>query len=146
MGTYNDAFQGILNQYEAALQELDSRSRPGEGLFGFGRKKADDPCHDAMDQSVETLVSRLAADPDAVSEVPGFLRLLLEAESARPWPDHARWMLVAAQRHGMPLVPLLSPSDASDLASWYAARYSRFDRFPAQQTLLKALKARAALR
>ena len=146
MSSYADKFREIMDQYEASLQALDSRSRPGDGIFGFGRKKADDPCHDAMDQAVEALLARLAADPEAAPEAPGLLRLLLEAESARPWPDHARWMLMASQRHGMLLVPLLSPRDAAEIAARYAALYSRFDRFPAQQALLKALNASARLR
>ena len=144
MTDYGSAFQEILASYASALQALETRSHPGDGLFGLGRKKGDDPCHEAMDQAVSSLLTSLAGDPEAVSQVPAVLRLLLEAESVSPWPEHARWMLIAIQRHGQLLVPLLSPADASALAVWYAGRYSRSQRFPVQRDLLRALQRRGA--
>ena len=144
MSRYADEFSGILEKYRQDLQKLESESRPGDGLFGFGRKKEDHPCHTAMDQAAEALCTRLAGDPEADSqEASGLLRLLLEAASACPWPDHARWMLIAAQRHGMLLVPRLSPEDAEDIAGRFAAAVNRRDRVPVQETLMKALRRRA---
>ena len=144
MTDYDASLQTILENYASALQTLDTRYRLGDGLFGFGRKKGDDPCHDVMDKAVEALISRLSEDPEAASQAPDVLRMLLEAESSRSWPDHARWMLVAVQRHAQLLVPLLSHTEAASLADWYSAQYSRAKRFPVQQALLKSLLTRAA--
>ena len=144
MTDYAAAFQEILSRYASALQALDARSHPADGLFGLGRRKGDDPCHDALDREVAALLTGLAADPDAVSQASGLLRLLLEAESSRSWPEHARWMLIAVQRHGQLLVPLLSPTDAASLAAWYADRYPRSSRFPVQRDLLRALRHRGS--
>lgn len=146
MTDYAAAFQEILARYASALEALDARSRPGDGLFGLGRRKGDDPCHDALDREVAALLTGLAGDPDAVSQASGLLRLLLEAESSRSWPDHARWMLIAVQRHGQALVPLLSPTDAASLAAWYADRYPRGTRFPVQKDLLRSLRRRGGER
>ena len=142
MKDYASDFYQILSRYDADLHAMNTHARPADGLFGLGRRRGDDPCHDVMDQAVQDLLTRLCADPDAVDQAPGILRLLLEAESARSWPDHARWMLIAAQRHGLLLVPLLSAADAAALASWYEGLYRRADRFPVQRDLLRALRRR----
>ena len=60
MTDYAAAFQEILARYASALEALDARSHPGAGLFGLGRRKGDDPCHDALDREVAALLTGLA--------------------------------------------------------------------------------------
>ena len=76
------------------------------------------------------------ASPADAAEAVG---LLLRAEDDRPWPMDARWMLVAAQRHALPLIPLLPAAERQGLLLEYRKRYPRFHRLPVQNEILQAL-------
>ena len=38
----------LYSEYIAQVQELESKKKIGDGLFGMGKKISDDPCHDAF--------------------------------------------------------------------------------------------------
>lgn len=113
-----------------------------DGLFGLGYRIQDDPCHDRLDQQVKQAVDAICAAGPAPADAERAVRLLLR-DDAQTWPEAARLMLRAIQRHSLPLIPLLPPAAAAALLREYAARYKRWDRLPVQQQVYLALKARA---
>lgn len=136
---YMDRLQALLADYRADIDRLERSRKPTDGLLGFGKKPGDDACHDKMDERVRALAGEMTADPDADGIAPA-LRLLLNAGTDETWPDHARWMLLAQQRHFLPLIPRLSAGERAELAALYDSLYPRRLRLPVQKQLAKALK------
>ena len=128
--------------YRRELEECRKASRPTDGLLGFGRSEKDDPCHDRfyarVGKATEALVA-LRPSPEAARRA---AELLLARDDLASWPRSARYMLQAAERHFLPLIPFLAPEDAAAIREKYTARYKRWERLPVQEQLLKALKAR----
>ena len=136
------ALEQAVSDYRQAIEECERKRRPMDGLFGLGYRIQDDPCHDRLDQQVKQAVDAICAAGPAPADAERAVRLLLR-DDAQTWPEAARLMLRAIQRHSLPLIPLLPPAAAAALLREYAARYKRWDRLPVQQQVYLALKARA---
>ena len=135
------ALEQAFRDYREALAEYERKRKPTDGLFGFGRSAQDEPCHAIFDSTVERIVREMADMPaDAETAAQAAERLLLTDE--KKWPTSAQWMLVAAQRHAIPLVSLLTPAQAGDLRRRYEGRYRRYERLPVQREALNALLKR----
>ena len=52
-------------------------------------------------------------------------------------------MLIAVQSLTQPLIGLLSPQDAGELAALFEKRFRRRERMPVQVRLIKELRARS---
>ena len=142
MEQYLDALERAFADYLQELEERQKKTKPTDGLLGFGRSIKDDPCHERADERVEKIIAELCALSPAPETAVLAARLLLRADGPN-WPLSAQWMLRALERHVLPLVPFLAPADAAALQREYAARYKPWDRLPAQKAVYKALKARA---
>ncbi len=129
----------LLDEYEAAIREADASRTPGSGLLGLGPKRSDDPCHEAFDRKLADLFAAMATGDASLEDTAEAIGLLLRAEDDRPWPVEARWMLIAVQRHALPLIPLLPAPERRALLLEYRKRYPRFRRLPVQNEILKAL-------
>ena len=129
--------------YRQDLEDFAKKSKPTDGLLGFGRSLKNDACHDRFDERVKEAVEGICAASPAPEDAAKTVDLLLRYD-AREWPLSAQWMLRAIERHTLPLIPLLAPEAAAALQKEYAARYKPWDRLPAQQEVFKALKHRAA--
>ena len=64
---------------------------------------------------------------------------ILSAQTAYP-DKEVHWMCVAAEKHALLLIPLLSKEEASDLLSLYNKICPPITRFPVQKEVGKALK------
>ncbi len=137
--SYTRKLFDLLDEYEAAVRAARARKTPGSGLLGLGPKGSDDPCHEAFDSKLAALFAAMAAGDMSVGDAAEATGLLLRAEDDRPWPVEARWMLIAAQRHTLPLIPLLPAPQRQELLLEYKKRYPRFHRLPVQDEILKAL-------
>ena len=140
-----ERFAALENAFTVYRQDLEAcvkKSKPTDGLLGCGRSLKDDPCHDRFDERVKEAVDGvIAASPtpeDAARAVKALLR-----DDMSSWPLAAQWMLRAAERHSIPLIPFLAPEAAVAFLKAYAVRYKRWDRLPSQQEIYKALKNRA---
>ncbi len=128
--------------YRQDLENYARKSKPTDGLLGFGRSLKDDACHDRFDERVKEAVDGIAAASPTPEEAEKTVGLLLRYD-ARDWPLAAQWMLRAMERHTLPLIPFLAPQAAAAFQKEYAARYKPWDRLPTQQEVFKALKRRA---
>ena len=132
-----EQMQALLDTFLEALRQEEKDRRPGDGLLGFGPKPGDAPSHSAFDRRVAALLGETGerGGPETGDAV----ELLLRAVEEEPWPEAARWTLIAAQRHALPLIPEMNPEQAAALAAWYEKRWPRFSRLPVQREVLRAL-------
>ena len=137
---HTEALAAAFDAYLDEVDEVMRRKKPGDGIFGAANGPQHHPCHARFDQLVGELTAQLSASSlsaEAAADIVGFL---LHDESLDRGVDCARWMLLAVQRHCLPLIPRLSPDDAHSLCTWYEERYPRSMRFPAQEDIIKALR------
>ncbi len=139
MRNYLGELQGILDTYGEELEAAGKKRKAVSGIFGFGPKPGDDPCHEKADRAVQTLLEELAEEDDA--ELTGqVVSGVLHADAGRKWPSDASLMLIAIQRHTLPLLPKMNAEARQELCAWYEKRYKRSQRLPLQKTILKLLK------
>ena len=136
------ALEDAFTVYRQDLEAYAKKSKPTDGLLGFGRSLKDDSCHDRFDGRVKEAVDGVIAASPAPEEAARAVKTLLRDDMSS-WPLAAQWMLRAVERHSIPLIPFLAPEAAAAFLKAYAARYKRWDRLPAQQEIFKALKNRA---
>ena len=138
-----DALREAYRVYRREVDDCLKKQKPTDGLFGFGRSLATDACHDRFDRMLADAVHALRDAELSADEAETAVRLILEPSDGREWPQAAQWMLRAAERHTLELIPFLSPEGAARFAAAYAARYKPWDRLPAQREVYRALKHRA---
>ena len=143
METIAAALEQAFSDYRKEVEECRRRLKPADGLFGIGHSLKDDACNDRFDRRVEQLVAAACALPPMPEEAERLARRLLLPQDTQPWPLAAEWMLRAAERHALPLIPFLDKAGAAALLKEYAARYRPWDRLPAQKQVCRALKERA---
>ena len=140
MNTYLNRLRELLDTYSEELRAANQKRKPVSGLLGIGPGPGDDPCHDRLDQAVASLVDDMLRDSAGASETGPVVSLLLRAESEGGWPEPARLMLLAIQRHAIPLIPVLERNTREELYAWYEKRHPRSRRFPLQKQILASLK------
>ncbi len=136
----SEEFQTVLSAYQEDLSVLEGSLRPGDGVLGFGRVPGNDPCHDLFDKRAAELAERWAEPDSDREEAAQLVRLMLRCDRELSLPVYAQGMLVAIQRHAMPLIPRLTEGEARELRSWYEKQYPFYRRMPIQKDLLRALK------
>ncbi len=137
----------IMETYREAVSQVEKNRRPFDGILGIGRSPSDDACHDQMDQSVAFLMTQAGgengdtenaekADAGTVDElISGLMRAAKEYQG----PEYARIALMAAQRHGLPLIPKMTAEGRKMLLTWYDQAYPRRMRFPVQKEIVDLL-------
>lgn len=142
METIEAALQRCVDRYEEDVDNLVARLRPGDGVLGFGRDPKRDPCHMDFYQAVGETVARFAGEELEAEEAFQGVRFLLSMTQEE---RHmlVRPMMEAAQGHALPLIPLLEPGRAEELAHWYVAHYPKRQRLPIQNRVMQALEKRA---
>ena len=129
-----------FERYREEIEAYERKSKPTDGLLGFGRSLKDDACHERFDERVAQAVREMCAAQPAPDTAERAVRLLILRGDAADWPTAAQWMFRAVERHCVPLIPFLTPGAAAVLYGEYAERYRPWDRLPAQKDVLKALK------
>lgn len=136
------ALQRETASYLKFVEELERKRKPGEGIFGLKGGPADNPCHEQYSETVRALLEGFAAQNPPSSLVRPVLEELYTAPKRHPQPACAYWMLIAVQRHSLPLIELLSPEDAFALYVRFNKDVPRYQRLPVQTEILKKLKTR----
>ena len=130
----------LYNGYIAAARRAEKGLRPFDGMFGLGKKLADDPCHQTFYHEMETLLARFAeASPESGAVRRALTRIYEAPEKEEELPKSVYWGMVAAQGLTIPLIPFLSREDATGLLE-VCRRLGSFRRpFPAQKKVLTEL-------
>ncbi|MBQ9663148.1 MAG: hypothetical protein IJV40_08380 [Oscillospiraceae bacterium] len=132
--------------YDAYLENAiraEQERKPLEGLFGFGRRASDDPCHERFAEDVEAWMKAFReSEPDSAA-VREILSWVYRAPKEYPEPQTAYWNMMAVQGFTQELIPILNREDAQALEAEFKATYARWERMPVQKQILKALQALA---
>ena len=129
----------MIAEYQADLDKLKKSLRLGDGLLGFGKAPGNDPCHAKLDQRAAELAQAWAQPDRDRAEAAELVRLYLSIDKSLALPSYAQGMLVAIQRHTLPLIPRLTPEEARALRAQFVRQYPRFTRMPIQKDVLNAL-------
>lgn len=128
--------------YRQELEEAARKHKPASGLFGVGHSIKDDACHERFDEAVRKFAERAAGEAASGEALQIIRRLYTEADG-NEYPLSAKWMMIAAERHILLLVPALTSADAAVLSAEYGKKYRPWNRLPAQREVFAALKKRA---
>ena len=128
-----------LAEYDAAVAELQKKRKLFDGVLGLGNHPGEAACHEILDGKIQDLCRRAESEADPMEK-----KELLEKLYGLPvrWegPEYARLMLVALQRHTLPLIPGMNPEDRKTMAERYRKEWPRIKRLPVQDQVLKALQ------
>lgn len=133
-----DELRAIYAQYLEEAQGLEKKRRFGDGLFGFGRRPADHPCHERLVEDVTGAVRAMAEEGSP--ELAAALDLICDAPGEHPDPPSIHWTLVAAQGAMLAAIPALTPAEAAALRGRFAAAHPRSRRMPVEEEILRALE------
>ena len=139
----NEALVRLQELYESYLGEvelLEINRKPGAGIFGLKGGPADDPCHDRFAETLRGFYEEFAAQKPESASVRELMAYACTVPTVRREPRTAYWMLIAVQSLTQPLLSLLTPQDAGELAALYEKSYKRRERMPSQIKLIRALR------
>ena len=135
-----DSLQALYDGYlkKDAIQ-VEKNRKPGEGIFGIGKRPSDDPCHDRFAANLKEWLEAFGEEKPDSAEIREVLSLIYRAPKKYPDPKSSFWMLIAVQSLTLGLIPRLSESDARSLVGEFAGLYKRWERLPVQKQILDAL-------
>ena len=140
--TQLDRTQQIYRTYLIQAEELESKKRPFEGIFGLNRSP-EDPCHDQFIRNLQGLMEEFRAegiDSGALREV---LAYIYSIPQEHQMPVNLYWMLIAAQSVTPDMIPLLAREDAAAVLEQFQRTYKRRVQLPVQKKIVKALEKAA---
>lgn len=135
--------RALYEAYIAKAEECERNRKPADGLLGFGKKAADDPCHDQFADDLEAALKQLAEQSPASITVCSVLEYIYKMPLTHQEPASVRWMLEAVQGLTKELIGSLNTADAAKLAEQYDADYPRRTRLPVQNQLYDILHKQA---
>lgn len=136
-----EKIQALYKDYLIFAERLEENRKPGDGIFGIGRKPADDSCHDRFAEDLKQQLADYAAEAPDPKEVREVLYYIYRAPKEHLQPLSIYWMLISVHGFTEDLIGLLDPADAGMLLELYNDLYPRWDRLPAQKRIYKALKS-----
>ena len=134
-----DELRGILAVYSEEVNKVQKQRRLFDGVLGMGNHPGYAACHENMDRAVEELCRRTMEEDDP-EETAKLSEAVFQAASRWEGPEYACLMLMAIQRHVLPLISCLDPSDRERLAVWYEKQYPKRKRLPVQNEIAAKLK------
>lgn len=135
--------QGIMDICDGYIQQaekLEKEKKPTDGLFGMGKKPADDPCHDKFASDMEKALDELAKEEHPSGEIKDILSYIYHLPAEHRQPMSIFWMLCAVHGLTLALTDKLSPEDKTVLCTQYGTDFKRWERLPAQEQVYKKLK------
>ena len=132
--------QELYESYLGEVEQLELNRKPGAGIFGLKGGPADDPCHDRFAETLRGFYEEFAAQKPESASVKELMAYACTVPTVRREPRTAYWMLIAVQSLTQPLLGLLTPQDAGELAALYEKSYKRRERMPSQIKLIRALR------
>ena len=132
--------RALLEQYREQAAEDERKAAFLAGAFGMRGGPADDPCHDRFAETLRGFYEEFAAQKPESASVKELMAYACTVPTVRREPRTAYWMLIAVQSLTQPLLGLLTPQDAGELAALYEKSYKRRERMPSQIKLIRALR------
>lgn len=132
----------IYDAYAEAAEKVCREASFFAGAFGTGDDPRNHYCHVAFYEKVEKWCAEYAAAQPAPENAAEAVRFIVEA-AGRDREKPIWWFCCAAQKHVLPLIPLLREADAADILESFRSLYPKMDWTPVQQQLEKALVQRS---
>lgn len=136
--------QSLYASYLSEAADVECTVGPLGGLWGFGRRAADDPCHDRFARNTRALLGDIAQENLPSAQVRDILAYIYDAPLENKKYLSSFWMLTAVQGLTLELIPLLDGEDARTLWLRYANCFPRHDRLPVQEKVFEALTQQAS--
>ena len=134
-----ESLQTLYDGYLEKAIQVEQNRKPGEGIFGIGKKPSDDPCHERFLEELKKWLEAFERSEPESPMIREALSLIYQAPKKFPEPKSSYWMLIAAQGLTKELIPRLNAPDAEALATEFSAAYKRWERLPIQKEILDAL-------
>ena len=131
----------LYEEYLIEARRAEANHKPLDGIWGFGQKSSDDPCHSRFAEDFEALMKAAAAENLGSAELREMLAYVYRAPRENREPLAVYWMFMAVQGLTLELIGQLRREDAETLWDGYRAAYPRRDRLPPQKKVLSALDA-----
>ncbi|MBP1535088.1 MAG: hypothetical protein IK999_13330 [Ruminococcus sp.] len=131
--------KAIYEDYLETAKKLEEQRKPTDGLFGMGKKPADDPCHEKFADDLEKALDEMAAEDISAQEAAQVLGYIYDMPVRNGEYQSIYWMLVAVHGLTEKLIDKLTAEDAAKLKKSYGANFKRWERLPAQQKVYAAL-------
>ena len=135
-----DRLNQLTRNYIEATDNLVAGRKLGEGVFGMPDPARSSPVHMEYYNAVEAAVKEYLEGTPETETTDEAVRFLLTASEKLPSSNLAVWMLIAVQRHALPLIPLMSESSRREMYEWFNRHVPRLQRMPVQREIIKALK------
>ncbi len=133
---------GAYETYLAAMSEANKSRRRIDGLLGLGAGAGSERCQDDFVSQLKAAVDGFASSGPDTAAVSETLEYMFSQAREHREDQTAYWMLLASHVFALPLIDLLGPEAARGLRLRYEDAYPRRERFPAQKTVIAALKDR----
>lgn len=135
----------FTNYLEEATALKSDKSRVASvlgWLFGSHCGPGDKDLNPQFYDAVAACLKEFQSEPFTPEDALAAVTYVLRVSAGNAENPVAKWTMIGVQGLLTPLVPSLPPEKAAFLADWYKKQYPRQKRFPVQDDLLKALKAR----
>ena len=130
----------LYDAYIEKVNELRRNSKVTDGLFGITKGPGDDPCHDRFAEELEAKLTEFASGNPVSGEVYSLLSFMYTVPLKYKDDNLIYWMFAAVHTLACDLISRLDREDAEKLYEQYIKDYPRWERLPAQQKTIKALK------
>lgn len=136
---YTDRLNTRIDEYIARVNDLMSKKRAFDGMFGLGHHPKNDPCHAEFYDDVKAMVDEFVSGEHTTEEVDSLAETLIKADAVRGNLPEVQMMYIPIQGLVIPLVPKMSEGKKKELGEWYVKYVPRRMRMPVQVNLCKAL-------
>ena len=132
----------IYDDYSSDVLRLQSESKWGDGLLGFGKRPDQDPCHERFSERLEKVIEETASKQHCSGDILEALNYIYETPQG--YKDNALvyWMMIAVQAFTEKLIIMLSPEDAAVLSERFKELYPKAVRLPNQKKIAAQLQER----
>ena len=137
--TASEKINEVIEAYLEKSEEVLKKSKPSDGLLGFGDDPRRNPCHEQFYGDMGRTVEEICEDDLTEDEAYCAVMTILEAGRKRECPNMCKWMLVACQGHTIPLLSYLSAQSKEKLKKWYDDNVPKRTRLPVEKEVYRAI-------
>lgn len=131
------ALEEIYRAYIKKLADVYAHAPIAAGLFGVGDDPRNHSCNDEFYQNVAQWVQDFASHANG-QEAKAAVEWILY-QPARQHQKLTYWYMYAAQKHALPLIPLLLHQDKAEIRRQFAQLYPKQTWTPVQQEVYRLL-------
>ena len=134
-----DSLLNIYAEYKEEAKKARAACSPLADFLGGSGSFKNHWCHQKFFDEAAAWAEEFLASSPSPEEAAEAVAFILKAASENRGKD-VYWYYFAAQKHVLGLLPLLSAEASRDMAVWFENTYSKRDRLPLQNDILKTLK------